>query len=98
MTEHDPLCPFDPDATDPTGECQCALIARVRADEREQIATGSLAWVAARTAEKIAQAIDAQKIPSARDHGPEAEAVNDGLGVAWRAAREVAEEASVARD
>jgi hypothetical protein len=36
MTEHHPLCPFDPDATDPTGECQCALIARVRAGERER--------------------------------------------------------------
>jgi hypothetical protein len=46
MTEHHPLCPFDPDATDPTGECQCALIARVRDN----------------TAEKIAQAIERARI------------------------------------
>jgi hypothetical protein len=32
----------------------------IRADEREQIATESLAWVAARTAEQIAQAIEAR--------------------------------------
>jgi hypothetical protein len=50
--------------------------------------------IRARVAEDIAQAIDAQRIPSARDHGPEAEAVNDGLAVAWRVAREVAEEAT----
>jgi hypothetical protein len=41
---HDPLCPFNPTATEPVGpmgpdmnvgpKCQCNLIARVRADER----------------------------------------------------------------
>jgi hypothetical protein len=61
MPDHDPLCPHatvDPDYWDEIA-CQCDLIDRVIERERERIATGSLAWVAERTAEKIAQAIEA---------------------------------------
>ena len=39
MSDHHPQCPFDPDATDPSGKCQCALIELVCTSHGEQIAS-----------------------------------------------------------
>jgi hypothetical protein len=58
-TEHDPLCPW-PALSQHPNHCQCDLIARVRADERSEMAAViDREVIADEVREQIAQKIEA---------------------------------------
>ena len=66
---HDPMCLLYPSQHAHTETmCSCGLIARVRADEREQSA-GMLSAALIVERERIAQAIEAEESPNHTDWG-----------------------------
>jgi hypothetical protein len=99
MAEHDPLCPW-PALSQHPNHCQCDLIARVRADERDAIGVEHYVYedtnfstvaafcesIEAEVRERIAQEIESVGTEWGCT-GPYCDGVRDGFARAARIAR-----------